>query len=231
MSTLVAVFAHPDDETFICGGTLAKYAAEGHKIVLVCATKGEMGRRMGIPPTVTRETLAPQREQELRNACHALGVRELAFLGYRDKTLEIQPFAELVNVVLHQLEREQPEVVVTFHEQFGGHADHCTIGAATTAAFQRYAAQHTSARLYFVAWSGMVNKAREYGLDKDEFAEIDVAHHLEAKLYAYRAHKTQSELLAWVWQSEQKSMKKLGNVEYFMAGANARARGASSLFE
>lgn len=50
---LLAVFAHPDDESFICGGTLAKYASEGVDITLVSATRGEMGRRMAIRPIST----------------------------------------------------------------------------------------------------------------------------------------------------------------------------------
>ncbi len=54
---LLAVFAHPDDETFICGGTLARYAKLGVEITLLCATKGAMGRRMGTPPFVNRETM------------------------------------------------------------------------------------------------------------------------------------------------------------------------------
>lgn len=55
---LLAVFAHPDDESFICGGTLAKYASAGVEITLVSATRGEMGRRMGNPPYLNRETMA-----------------------------------------------------------------------------------------------------------------------------------------------------------------------------
>ncbi len=56
---LLAVFAHPDDETFICGGTLAKYASEGVEIALVSATRGEMGRRMGNPPYLNRSRWGP----------------------------------------------------------------------------------------------------------------------------------------------------------------------------
>jgi N-acetylglucosamine malate deacetylase 2 len=230
VSTLMAVFAHPDDETFICGGTLAKYAAEGHRIVLVCATKGEMGRRMGVPPTATRETIAELRQKELTEACTALGISDLQFLGLRDKTLEIQPFDELVGVVLSRLERERPEVVITFHEQLGGHADHCTIGAATTTAFHRYVQEAPKTKLYFVAWSGLVTRAKDYGLDKGTFTSVDVSQHLTSKLYAYRAHRTQSQMLEWVWQDDKQSLKRLGSTEYFISGAGAARHSASSLF-
>lgn len=216
MSTLMAVFAHPDDETFICGGTLAKYAVEGHRVVLVCATKGEMGRRMGDPPIVTRETIAQLREQELIDACEALGIANLYFLGLRDKTLEIQPFNELVETVYQHMAREQPTAVVTFHERFGGHPDHCTIGAAAARAFARYGARRSDARLFFVAWSHMVHHAEDYGFDRSQFVEIRVAQQLTQKLRAYRAHRTQSEIMEWLWRRDEVAERKLATREYFI---------------
>jgi bacillithiol biosynthesis deacetylase BshB2 len=228
--TLAAVFAHPDDETFICGGTLAKYAAEGYRVVLVCATKGEMGRRMGVPPTATRESIPALRQAELTEASAALGIADVQFLGIRDKTLEIQPFDGLVDTVYRHLVREHPEVVVTFHEKFGGHPDHCTIGAATTAAYRRYAVDVPTAQLYFVAWSGMVTRAREYGLQRAQFTAIDVSGHLDAKLRAYRAHRTQSQLMDWVWQDNRQGLRKLGDTEYFLSDAGAARQGVTSLF-
>jgi bacillithiol biosynthesis deacetylase BshB2 len=230
MSTLVAVFAHPDDETFICGGTLAKYASLGKRVVLVCATKGEMGRRMGVPPVATRETIPTLREAELRRATEALGLADLHFLGIRDKTLEIQPFDELVQCVLEHLELEQPEVVVTFHEQFGGHPDHCTIGAATTRAYDIYRHQHPDARLYFVAWGGMYDRANESGIPKEQFVRVDVSAYLQPKLAAYRAHRTQSELMDWLWKRDEIAVKKLAHTEYFLQYDVPYRAGAAELF-
>src|SRR4051794_32756751 len=108
MATILVVLAHPDDETFICGGTLAKLGHEGHRVVLVCATKGEMGRRMGVPPTETRESIPIVREQELRNACRALKIEDLRFLGIRDKLLEIHPFDVVKQMVLEHLLEVKP---------------------------------------------------------------------------------------------------------------------------
>lgn len=212
----MAVFAHPDDETFICGGTLAKYAQAGERVVLVCATKGEMGRRMGIPPTATRETLPALRDVELREACAALGVAELKYLGLRDKTLEIQPFDELVQTVLAHLRKETPERVVTFHERLGGHADHCTIGRAATRAFSIYQQEHPEASLFFVAWNAMVSEPEQYGLHSSELIRVDVREQLPAKLRAFRAHRTQSGMNAWLWQSNEQSQKKLAAQEFFI---------------
>ncbi len=81
--TLLAVFAHPDDEAFGVGGTLARYAAQGVRVVLACATRGEAGQ-ISDPSLATPENLGRVREEELRCAARALGVREVIFLGYRD---------------------------------------------------------------------------------------------------------------------------------------------------
>jgi N-acetylglucosamine malate deacetylase 2 len=219
MATILAVFAHPDDETFICGGTLAKYAHEGHRVILVCATKGEMGRRMGVPPVATRESIPMIREQELRNACEALHIEDLRFLGIRDKLLEIQPFEHLTQKVLEHIVETQPDSIVTFHETLGGHPDHCTIGLATTTAFQIYTKQlksHGKARLFYVCWPGVAQNARQYGFMPEQIVKIEVKPYNPYKLQAFRAHKTQSEIDAWVWKRDEVSLKKLPAHEYFI---------------
>ncbi|MDF2650551.1 MAG: LmbE family protein, partial [Paenibacillus sp.] len=146
---ILAVFAHPDDESFICGGTLAKYASEGVEITLVSATRGEMGRRMGNPPYLNRESMPAARESELRQACTCLGIRQLHFFDIRDKTVEFTDGESLIARISALIHDIDPDVVLTFHEKLGGHPDHCAIGKATTAAFKRTG--HHSA-LYFISF-------------------------------------------------------------------------------
>ena len=220
MADVLAIFAHPDDETFICGGSLASFAAKGQKVALVCATKGEMGRRVGVPPTATRETLPKLREAELRAACAALSIEDLIFLGYRDKTLEIQPLDEMVDSLVHILNEEQPHVVVTFHERLGGHADHCTIGHAARLAFERHATdRRDSPSLLYVAWPGMASDPQAYGLDAKDIVQVDVRDALPQKLQAFRAHKTQSDLNSWLWKKDARAIDKLSAREYFIRAA------------
>lgn len=216
METVLAVFAHPDDETFICGGTLAKYAAQGKRVALVCATKGEMGRRLGVPPTATRETLAALRERELQAACDALGVAQLVFLGLRDKTLEIQPFDDLVEAIAQIMDKELPRRVITFHEQYGGHPDHRTIGRAATRAFLSYKARNPASELRFVAWAPIARDPGAYGLRAGDVEDVNVADFLDAKLAAFRAHETQSRMNAWLWESDERGREGLGKIEYFI---------------
>jgi len=174
---LMAVFAHPDDESFGTGGTLARYGADPEvRVSLVCATRGEAGE-ISDPKLATPERLGQVREQELRCACQTLGVRDLWFLGYRDSGMAGTPEnqnpgalvmadrAEAVGKIVAHIRRERPDVVVTFDEGGGyGHPDHVAIHHLTKLAFVSAAdpgsypeqieaglAPHQASKLYFTA--------------------------------------------------------------------------------
>lgn len=86
---LLAIFAHPDDESFFCAGTLAKYAALGHEVYLICATRGEQGRirhpALDASLYPKGEALGKLREKELEAACTTLGLRPPIFLATRTR--------------------------------------------------------------------------------------------------------------------------------------------------
>jgi N-acetyl-1-D-myo-inositol-2-amino-2-deoxy-alpha-D-glucopyranoside deacetylase len=174
---LMAVFAHPDDESFGIGGTLARYGSDPDvRVVLVCATRGEAGE-ISKPELASFERLGEVREQELRCACRTLGVQALHFLDYRDsgmagtadnehpRALARADFDEAVGKVVGHIRRERPDVVVTFDEHGGyGHPDHIAIHHIAKAAFataadpERYAEQinagmepHQASKLYYTA--------------------------------------------------------------------------------
>ena len=145
--TLLSVLAHPDDETFGMGGTLALYARQGVDVHLVCATRGEAGE---IDPEYKERIKSPAclRTQELRCAADKLGISALHFLDYRDsgmsgseanqhpRALASQPVEVVAGEVAHVIRQVQPDVVVTF-DPIGGyrHPDHIAIHNATVLAF------------------------------------------------------------------------------------------------
>ncbi|RLC60786.1 MAG: GlcNAc-PI de-N-acetylase [Chloroflexi bacterium] len=159
--TLLAIFAHPDDESFGPGGTLAKYAAEGVAVHLICATRGEAGDSDAPTPREC-EDLACQREQELRCAASILGLTGVHLLGYRDSGMAGSPANQhpqaltqadpdaLVGQVAGLMRRLRPQVVVTF-DPFGGygHPDHIAMHRATVAAFERLPENERPQKLYF----------------------------------------------------------------------------------
>ena len=131
---ILGVFAHPDDESFCAGGTLAKYAAVGAEIMIVSATRGDAGQIQDVR-AATRRTLGQVRERELRLACTRLGIRHAVCLDYGDGTLkDVEPEA-LTRDIARIVREFRPDTVITFGPDGAyGHPDHIAIGAATTAA-------------------------------------------------------------------------------------------------
>ena len=131
---ILGVFAHPDDEVFCVGGTMAKYVQSGAEAMVVSATRGEAGQ-IRDASVATRSTLGAVREAELREACARLGVQHVAFFDHIDGTLADLDHDSLVNEVGQVLHDFDPNVVVTFGPDGAyGHPDHVTIGSATSAA-------------------------------------------------------------------------------------------------
>jgi N-acetyl-1-D-myo-inositol-2-amino-2-deoxy-alpha-D-glucopyranoside deacetylase len=198
---LLALFAHPDDEAFGVGGSIARYASEGVAVMLVCATRGEAGE-IADPAYATPETLAQVREQELRCAAETIGVQEVIFLDYRDSGMAgapenddpaayiRAPAEEVIGRLVGVIRRVRPHVVVTFEPNGGyGHPDHIAIHQHTVAAFHaaanpaRYAEQGPvwqADRLFYTAiprsfFEKMRDEMAALGMDTSEFARWEEA--------------------------------------------------------
>lgn len=148
---MLAVLAHPDDETFGLGGTLALYSKRGVKVHLVCATRGEVGT---VAPEFMEgySSIADLRVDELLCAAERLGLEKVHFLDYRDsgmvgtedndhpRALTQAPQDKVVAALVGYIRRLRPEVVLTFDPVGGyGHPDHIAIHNATVKAYE-YAA-------------------------------------------------------------------------------------------
>lgn len=132
---LMAVLAHPDDESLGFGGTLAKYAAEGVEVSLVMATRGESGWQGDSALDPGPAELGQIREAELRVAASALGVREIVLLDEHDGQLTHGEMTRVVARVAGEIRRLRPDVIVTFGPDGAyGHPDHIAISRLTTSA-------------------------------------------------------------------------------------------------
>lgn len=145
---LLIVMAHPDDETFGAGGTIATYTHRGVKVYLVCATRGEVG---DVDPQLMKgyTSIAELRESELRCAAGILGIEDVFLLGYRDsgmpgspdnvhpRALAAQPMEKVAGEISHYIRWLKPDVLITF-DPIGGyrHPDHIAIHNATVEAFK-----------------------------------------------------------------------------------------------
>lgn len=177
--TLLAVVAHPDDESYGIGGTLARYAAEGVDVHVAVATDGAAGS-VDKNWNGNRSKLAEVREEELKAAVKILGAH-LHMLGYRDSGYVGDPANDhpqaFVNIdeeepigrVVGLIRTLRPQVVVT-HDETGGyyHPDHIKCYKITTAAFhasgdpQRYPdigpKAYRPERLYYSAFSQVMTR-------------------------------------------------------------------------
>lgn len=146
---ILSVLAHPDDEAFGMGGTLALYTIQGAEVYLACATLGEAG---DIPPNFLKShsSSAALRESELDCSADALALKQVFKLGFRDSgmagspdnqhpdALVARPMDEVVERVADVMRHVRPHVVLTF-DPVGGyyHPDHIRIHQATVLAFER----------------------------------------------------------------------------------------------
>ncbi len=136
---LLGLFAHPDDEVFCVGGTIARAGVAGAETAIVSLTQGEAGE-IRDSALATRRTLGATRATELAAAATALGVASVDCLDLGDGNLARMPFPELVAQVCSILERFEPDVVVTFGDDGGfGHPDHMASSLATLAAREQVA--------------------------------------------------------------------------------------------
>jgi N-acetyl-1-D-myo-inositol-2-amino-2-deoxy-alpha-D-glucopyranoside deacetylase len=222
---LLLVHAHPDDESIATGGVMARAHDEGRRVVLVTATRGEVGEIAVLDEAETRPRLGEVRETELRRACAILGVDRLEFLGYRDsgmkgtadnddaRSFHRAPLLQASTHLASIIRDEKPDVVVTYGPEGSyGHPDHVKAHEVTVAAIDLLEAEGwRPAKLYFnslpaSAVEGWRRMAKEAGTEDDlgELAgipdeeittRVDVRRWAERKLEAFRAHVTQSGVL------------------------------------
>jgi LmbE family N-acetylglucosaminyl deacetylase len=217
---LLAVFAHPDDESMGMGGTLAKYSAEGVDTHLVSASRGERGWFGPEDENPGLDILGQTREVELQNAVNALGMKSLNFLDYIDGEVDKADHAKAISRIVTHIRRIKPQVVVTFPPDGNyGHPDHIAIGQFTSAAIicaadstykdaENLPAHRVSKLYYMVDGENFINLVAPFMGDMtfrvdDQIREetawkewmittrVDMAEHCAAAYQAILCHKSQ----------------------------------------
>ena len=214
MSTILAVLAHPDDESFCCGGTLALLGRQGVHIEILCLTRGEAG---SVSPELLHGTsIAALRTVELQRACQILGTQPPRFFGYHDSGFR-QPSSlpnRLVDADFLSVAREvratiaeiQPDILLTFDPRgYYAHPDHIATHRIASAAFFSSAslAKPPQHLLYIMPTRAMLERFNTAGFgsfDLDEFAlpdpivRLDTRPVFEQKRAAILAHQSQTGL-------------------------------------
>jgi LmbE family N-acetylglucosaminyl deacetylase len=205
--SVLAVFAHPDDETS-AGPLLARSAAEGHDVYLVSITSGQKGFRphFNMP---AGDRLGAVREDELRCAARALGIRAPYVLGFQDQGISSHAAAEDVAARLREIvEETKADVLLTWGpDGITGHPDHRMASNIASVVFgQQSRLGHRPRKLYFIVFpesrfaadADPLKRGRLFLTVSDEFVttEIDCREYLGPALAAIQCHKTQ-------WRAER----------------------------
>ncbi len=209
--TILAVFAHPDDESLACGGTLARLADAGARVVLLCATRGEKGS-VSDQTLLAHDSLASVRAHELRQAAHVLGITDVILYAHPDGDLRWADVPQLHLEIVTAIEQYRPDGVITFGEDgLYWHLDHIGVHERTYTAVKSFGSY--APPLYYVtirhgvmtelvrtaASNGLTLKTNPFDIDPDAFGEdakpptllVDVHDWVPRKFAALRCHRTQ----------------------------------------
>jgi LmbE family N-acetylglucosaminyl deacetylase len=225
--TVLCIFAHPDDESLACGGTLARLADGGARVIVICASRGEAGSVCDPSLVPDGDSLGYVRARELRDAAAILGVTEVILLDHPDGNLRWAHVPELHAEIVLMLERYRPDAVITFAEDgLYWHLDHIGVHERTYTAVLSLGA--AAPPLYYVtmpegimlrvvaaahAKNGAPPDSSLWGIAADAFGHcakpptfvVDVRAWVPRKLAALRCHRTQigpRNPIAWISDDE-----------------------------
>ena len=199
---LLAIFAHPDDESYRAGGALALLAREGAQVWVLCATRGEQGI-LKLDPEETGQV----RQTEMECACRALGIEKPRFLDYQDGTLPQVDEESAVGQVVRTIRKLRPQALLTWPPSgVSGHPDHVAVSRWTEIAFQLAAdpaaypeqkeAPHAVEALYHIVVPHSLAEAMKMSHlitvpDEKVTLTMDVSAAWDAKMTAIRCHHSQ----------------------------------------
>lgn len=181
---MAAVFAHPDDESRIVGGALARYALEGARVAVWVATRGEAWK-----PGADPEEMAQLRQRESAQAARMLGLARMELRHHPDDGLSSLDPALLVDEIAVFLTEERPQVVITFGPEGRTlHPDHIAMHHSATAAFDR--TYLPPARLFYTTVAERLARETNWGYPATPDREVAVTIALSGEALARKRQAT-----------------------------------------
>src|SRR5579884_3246076 len=186
--------AHPDDAEFICGGTIARWAAAGSHVVMVLGTRGDKGSSQ---EDMSSERLMEIREHEQREAARILGAKEVEFLGFNDA--ELVPDLRLREAVTRVIRKYRPDALICQDptarwsgQDYIQHPDHIAMGEASLAAvFPSARDPLTFPQLKAAGFQPHKTPEVYLASPAEPDVWIDVTKSFDTKIEALKAHKSQ----------------------------------------
>jgi LmbE family N-acetylglucosaminyl deacetylase len=231
MLRLMCITAHPDDESGGFGGSLRTYRDRGVETCVICLTPGQAATHRG--QAKSDRELAEMRKQEFAAACAILGVSWPVILDYPDGQLYRQELNRVAYELTLRIRQFRPHVMLTFGPEGGvtGHPDHSMAGTFAALAFHwagranRYSDQlhpglepHRAQKLYY-GTADFALPGRQPITLSPQTAVIDIGEHLQTKISAFKAHKSQAPL----WPLFEQNVSRRGAREMFHLAASIRS--------
>jgi len=194
---IVCVFAHPDDEAFGPGGTIAYFASKGIEIHLICVTNGDADPQFS-KGKVSGRQLGKIRRLELQSSAKILGVKSVTFLDFKDGNLNNNNYHDVINEINKIIDNINSDSLLTYYiDGVSGHLDHVAVAMETSYIFEH--TKYIKNLFYFVQNSTMKkligSKYFVYhptGFSKDEVDWVhDISPFFKTKIDAMKAHKSQ----------------------------------------
>ena len=213
------MFAHPDDEAFGPGGTIAKYAHEDVEVHLLCATRGEAGDLHENGRSGNKEkTISEIREEELHQAGEVLGIKQIDCMGFPDGKICNNLYHTIGKKIEEKINEFQPQIILTFDKLgVSGHIDHMAMSMIST-----YVFIHSSIPKKLYYWclpKRFTEEMPEYFIyfpegyeDKVIPTTIDTSPYWDKKVDAMYRHKSQQHDIDMILSH----FEKLPKEEYFL---------------
>jgi LmbE family N-acetylglucosaminyl deacetylase len=207
MLKLLCTTAHPDDEVWAFGGSLLRYREQGIETYVICLTRGQAATNRG--GAASAKELGEMRAQEFYEACRLLKVTRATLLDYPDGALDQLDFKKVAAEMTRHIREIRPQVILTLGPEgtVTAHVDHAMVGLFTTAAYHwagrtdRFPEQlkndltpHRADKLYYVTSTETWPERQPVSLPP-VMTRIDVRKYKEAKVAAFRAHRSQLPLI------------------------------------
>ncbi len=251
MATIVFFHAHPDDESIQTGGTMARAVAEGHRTVLVLATRGELGE-VAEGVLAAGESLGERRTVEAIRSAAVLGAGRVEFLGYRDSGMvdldsnnDPEAFwmadrAEAAERLAEILRDEAADLLIAYDDEGGyGHPDHIQVHRVGHAAGHLTGTRVIEATMNRDALRRLIAESREQGMDFGDEAPrddssfgkpedvithtVDVSAFVAEKKQSMRAHSSQIDDSSFFMVMPDEAFAAAFGQEWFIDPASPRA--------
>jgi len=199
--SLLAVVAHPDDEAYGPGGTLAYYADRGVDVYLACATRGEAGRRRGSPPFVSQGELGGVRARELHCSARILGVKSVFLLDLPDGGVAGFDPTEAALRLARVIRQTAPQVLIAFGPggSLSPHPDHVAVSQLADAALRTLAPSERPRRIFHYLSPWQYSPADHPGIEP---VVVDIGAYRLRRLQALKCHLTQVQQVPWLFGPE-----------------------------